>query len=515
MTRFSSYVLTVAVVLVAAAAVVLALLSLRWPLVHDLPIMLYVGFLVADLGAVPYLEVFDMNAPGTILVYALLHVLTDGQDLPLRLVHLFTLLAIGGATSVALRRFGWRSGVLASACFALACLCGGPNEVLQRETLCMLLLAVSAAMVFGRRSADRAEWVFVIAGLCAGAAVSIKPPVLIFWLPLFLDCFGRERHVARAFLPGWGVSLARAGGLFAIGLLVSLAAVVLWLAQQGALTSYLDMIRHYYPLYAQLGPDGEVVQPSFGATMDRYVVRTLPMLAAGPLAVLAFVGIRPGWESAERRMRPQVLALVALVGATLLYIPIGGKFWFYHQIPLFYALSLCAGLAATTPLSPRGGACHALVVLAAAVVLLPLNQLDGEFRMWHLGQRHPVRRGQVEALTTFLRTHAGPDDKILPLDVSGGAIHAMYELRYPLHGRFIYDLHFYHHVDDPYIASLRQELVATLTEDPPDFVIRWKSWRPHGYRCSKEFPELDALLDDYSVVMGGGRATVLSPSEQD
>ncbi len=98
---------------------------------------------------------------------------------------------------------------------------------------------------------------------------------------------------------------------------------------------------------------------------------------------------------------------------------------------------------------------------------------------------------------------------MLPLDVTDGAIHAMYRARTPLHGRFIYDLHFYHHARDPYIWSLRRELLRTFRDDPPDYVLSVDSWRPRGPGAA-DFPDLEELLArEYTIVLRTQHAQVL------
>ena len=55
----------------AASAVLLAYLvwgSRGWPLIHDVPLMHYIAWLIEQ-GAVPYRDTFDMNLPGAYLLH--------------------------------------------------------------------------------------------------------------------------------------------------------------------------------------------------------------------------------------------------------------------------------------------------------------------------------------------------------------------------------------------------------------------------------------------------------------
>ena len=506
-----SILLTIAVLVLAGATLAAALSSLLWPLVHDLSIMLYEGFLVADLGMAPYRDFFDMNPPGTIAIYAMIHSITDGCDLALRIVDLGTIMTIAGLTFFALRRSGWRAGMLASSCFAIAYLSGGPTQALQREIFCVLLLALSAALLSVRRFRGMNS-ILLLTGFCAGAAVSIKPPIILLWLPLLLGSLYPVSGLNGSFRDKYIAPLFRALFFFSIGVVLLLSIVLLWLVQQGSLVEYYNIITQYYPLYTQISGSGMVYNHGVATMIKRYVMQTLPLLYSIPLLlVMTFVGIRSACESGNTRGKLQALTLLVLVCAALVYVPISGKFWFYHSIPLFYAMSLCAGLSATMPLSQQGRLGHSLLVLmlVCGLILIPMRQLVTEYRMWKQGGRHSVRVDTVEAMATYLNNHAKPHDTILPLDVTDGAIHVLYKLRRPLHGRFIYDLHFYHHVADPYIYSLRQEFLSTVATRPPDFVIQFKSWRPHGRSCSDDFPELELFLGNYSVSMQTNGASIM------
>src|SRR5260370_30009121 len=77
--------------LLAAALAVfafrLAWSSRTWPLIHDAPLMHYVAWRIQH-GAVPYRDVFDMNAPGPYLIHLLLLRTLGGGDLAWRIFDL-------------------------------------------------------------------------------------------------------------------------------------------------------------------------------------------------------------------------------------------------------------------------------------------------------------------------------------------------------------------------------------------------------------------------------------------
>src|SRR5262249_42181080 len=54
-------------------------LSLPWPLIHDAPIMHYIGWRIGE-GAVPYRDLFDMNFPGVYLIHLMVLKLFGAGD---------------------------------------------------------------------------------------------------------------------------------------------------------------------------------------------------------------------------------------------------------------------------------------------------------------------------------------------------------------------------------------------------------------------------------------------------
>lgn len=500
-----------------AATVLFALaylgLSLAWPVIHDLRILLYEGFLLAEHGIFPYRDFFDVNSPGALLLFSGLHRITGGAQPAIKLVELLVLAGIAAATYSALSRFGARAGVLAGAVFAAAYLATGPTNLLQREYLCVLPLALSIALVFrgGRR------WLF-FCGMLAGLVGTIKPPLVICWLPLLFHAAFLTPGADR----GWK-ALAKALASFAFGGLLPVGLILLWLGRHGALGAYLDIARNYYPLYTSLDGAGIVHSGSAADLFDRYGPQTLWLLAK-PLALAATLGLvavlakKDGAAAGEEKPGAQVTAQAATLGAltlaALLYVPIGGKFWAYHQIPLLYGLSLCAAIAVGTAVPPGGGRPYrAWLLIAALAASLPYGEFAGHLRQWREGEIYEKEPLQVLPLAAYLRDRTSPADTVMPLDTTEAAMHALYLARRPLYGRFLNDFHFYHHETTPYVAGLRRQLLTDLSTGRPSVVLRCAGWRPHEPgRPPPAFPELEAVLAaDYAEALRAGVCQVLVP----
>jgi hypothetical protein len=507
--RFSSIVANTGIGLLAASAICLILFSLRWPIVHDLGLMLYEGFLVADAGRVPYRDFFEMNPPATIAVYTLLHLLTDGNDLLIRFADIATLLVISASTVVALHQFGLRAGVLASSAFIVLYLNHGPEMTLQREMLCILLFSATVALLWRRSRPERSRILITVAGLLAGIAMMIKPPALLFWLPLLIGTLPDDDHHPHTPLSTLVRRFGRVFVFFLIGLVSSVSVFLIWLSISGGLAPFFDIVQNYYPLYREISGDGRMHNQSFLGDFRRYVVSTLPVLTSGSITALAVLGLRTVDDITMRQVRFRAIILASTVFMTLLYIPISGKFWPYHTFPLLYTLSLCAGLSVAKTNVIEKSFAQSLLVFVIILAMVPFKRLDFEAAGFTSSQLNYSNYEYMETLTRKIRSVAGEDDSILALDVTSGVNQVLYRLRRPLHGKFIYDFHFYHHVSSPFIAKLRQEMVDHIGKEPPKFIIQASAWRPSGRSCSPDFPALDSLIQrDYFLIHRQGTTSM-------
>ena len=65
-----------------------------WPIVHDVPLMVYAGFLMQEHGLVPYRDFFEMNPPGTLSFNAAYYELFGASPAAFRVAHLSWLAAV-------------------------------------------------------------------------------------------------------------------------------------------------------------------------------------------------------------------------------------------------------------------------------------------------------------------------------------------------------------------------------------------------------------------------------------
>jgi hypothetical protein len=107
-----------------------------------------------------------------------------------------------------------------------------------------------------------------------------------------------------------------------------------------------------------------------------------------------------------------------------------------------------------------------------------------------------------DAVADYLKAHLVTGDRVQPLDWTGGAVHGMLMANALPATRFLYDFHFYHHVNTPVIRRIRKEFLSALEATPPRFLIDTMGQvRPHGPGTSETFAELERWrADHYHVV---------------
>jgi hypothetical protein len=468
-----------AVALVAAAALALLWASRDWPLVHDAPLMHYVARRLAA-GAAPYRDLFDMNFPGVYAAHRLVLATLGPGDGAFRVFDLAVLGATAAGLVVALSPLGAWAGGAAAALFALYHVAGGPWLAGQRDfLLCAPLAWALAAATFAARAGGRAHVAAIGgAGLAVGLAVTVKPHAAALAAPL-------------ALLAWRGPARPRALVALATGLALPVAAAVLWLVLAGGLGAFADVVLGYLlPLYSRLGRSS----PLRALAARDYGIAVLIGLAAWTglgAAVLARAGHRGG-----------LAALATGLGYGALHFAAQGRGWEYHFYPAaLFAMALgAAGLGAA--LAGRRRA------LAAALVLALVGTAGA---LWTKGRRNldpewiRATTTRVERLAAALRPLVAAGATVQVLDTTEGGVHALFALGARQPTRFLYDFHFYHDVDRPYVRRLRAELLAGLRARPPGAVVLFeRGWPAGGYERLEAFPELARWLGDgYRLVEAG------------
>lgn len=471
--------------------------AMAWRFYWDLPPLLYVGFLIDQYGHVPFRDLFDMNLIGSHLTYKWMGRIFGYSDVGIRWADMTFILAIMASTMLLVRHMGIRVLLFAPFPFVLKYLAGGPDMTLQREVIALPLIILGAAVATAIPK-FAAPWRALLAGMLFGAAATIKPH-LIIGLPAVLWYLASEDWEPALGKRHWVRRALQCAACGTAGVLVPLLGTALYLAYLGALDDMLDMMRNYFPLYATINGDLQVLpaEEFRHHLLTRFLSmrRLNPLFLAGAVAMLYGIS-NPGYSL---RVRRQVGMLMLLTLAYWLYPLLGGKFWNYHDLPLFYFV--CTGMAlAVGPWPPQTlwvqrVAPIVLVVVACAQTFAPQDRFAPLFP--------PVKaplRGVPDAIAEYLTANLRPGDTVQPVDiVSGGVVHGLLMARADLATPFVYWFHFYHHVSNPYIQKLRAQVMSALRAAPPRFIVQNTDldfWI-EGEDTTKKFPAFTDFLQSH------------------
>jgi hypothetical protein len=388
----------------------------------------------------------------------------------------------------------WSSAVLVG----LVYLGAGDALSLQREFLLLIPTALALAILSGRSEpvlgATERVARAVGAGLCIGIASTIKPQAAVFVVVAVVALAGRRAGRQRA--ADAAVALVAA----LCGVVLAWVPVLAWLRSQGALDPFLDIARHYWPLY-----DAVTRRPYRsiqGWPRLMYLLEGYASGIAGPRLLWLSAAVGGAWvwrATVSDARRPPVLPLVIFLVVTLMFPGITGKFWDYHWLPFGYAAVLLASVAWATPLP------HLAERAASrrSPWCLP-SPACRPARGWPM-RAAPGSCRKTDALTDSLQLAMQPGDTVQPLDWTGVALHAMLRARAPLATRFMEDVHLYHHAGHPYMERLRATLLEEWQQAPPRLVIEVEArgWAD-GPSGRAPFPALEHLLESAYAVRTQG-----------
>jgi hypothetical protein len=143
------------------------------------------------------------------------------------------------------------------------------------------------------------------------------------------------------------------------------------------------------------------------------------------------------------------------------------------------------------------------------LLFVPLLKTNISYTLNYQKNKDEINRQMfyiTDEITNYLKENLKEGDKVQPLDWTGGAVHAMLISNAKIATRFIYDFHFYHHINSPYIIKLKKEFIQGLKQSHPKYIIQVfenRTW-PNGPDTSLDFEELNSFLEqNYTIVKEG------------
>lgn len=484
-----------AVCLAAGLAVLACVVcSIRWRAAHDVPILMYAARLMTEAHAVPYRDFFDMNLPGTYWMMGGLVRFLGCSDV---MVRFFDLTLFGGVlalTFVGLRRWGNGTAALGVCLVALRYFSGTWHLALQRESLALLPFS---AMLAWMTHPTPCSWKGgALLGFLFAWMALIKPQFVVFAVPVILFAYMGNTGWKR--FAGFGLALAA-------GFLVPLVGCAGWLIRHDAWRPFLELATEYWPLYGQMSGSHEVVT---GTARWHMIMRGAGTMLCSWYVAAACLGVIV-WTMTKKVSLQCILFFVLLTACSVLVPCFTGQFWGYHKIPFFYVTLCLSALVFSGDLREMGSEFSSWLGVVSGAVLVAVWVVVAVPRSYHEavggGVIANTKKGVPDEVAAYLKAHLVAGDRVQPLDWTGGAIHGMLIADALPATRFLYDFHFYHHVNTPVIQRLREELMSALRAAPPRFLIETLGQpRPQGPGTSVVFPELEAWrAEKYHVAQAG------------
>jgi hypothetical protein len=481
-----------------------AVVSLHWRLVHDTPLLHYAAWQIAELGKVPYADVMETSMPGSFLLHIFIGRVFGWGDCAFQFANILWLSSLLALTWGILARIDKRVAWGGIVLYGLTYLGNGPWMALQRDGVAMLPIAAAVWMATSRWGQRRSASIFI--GLAFGCAMSIKPHLglgapLVVMFPWKIA----EGPLRAKLQPALEGAL-----LGAVGAIVPVAVCLIWVISMGAFGNFFEVVTEYLPLHIQLTGDHQSVA---GAERLKHLVSGYRKLGGhalwlAPLFLAAQRSVDPQWSRSSRSIGSLLVILAILYSV---YPAFSGQFWDYHWMPFQYFAAIAAALMLARQAPNATVMQRVIPVILFAGFLFFHARPSPNFQAELAGAEVPApKEGRVDEIARFLTENLRDGDTVQPLDWAGGAVHGMLIARVPAAQRFIYDYHFFHHLDRPVIQRWRQEFLTTFRTERPTYVIHFPGVRVSGLNTAPTWPDLEfELAENYEIALAGDGYAIL------
>ena len=455
--------------------------SLSYPLVLDGAVNHYVAREWLLNGALPYRDSFDHRAPGIYLVHVACLVVFGAAPYGIRIAEILAMVGSARLAAAAVTPMGspvpratW------AAAFFGGCLlyygffdywCTAQCEI----WVCLAALGAIAAATRTRSLPLAATLV----GLCAGAALLVKPPGVLLVLAAGVHLGRRWRS------EGGG---AGAPARFALAAAAGPAMLAAYFAARGGLPALLDVLIGDNARYVAAEPQ-EAHTAAELLKAWRFFAPFSILIAVAPLALAVRASLFRGRERAGSG-----LVLGALV-LSVAVVAIQRKFFLYHWGVLVFPITLLAASFARAVLGRRGSTWKLAVATATALAFYsgtgwPCAHWLASTRtaaLWSAGridhdtyvasfvgfQRfygHTFRYSDRERVGEWLRAHSAPEDELIVRGMAA-EIYLLADRRAP--SRFFWSLFLTEPTRTYHRDEWLREDADALAHTPPRWVVTY------------------------------------------
>lgn len=456
----------VVLALILLTAALLRVRMIDIPLERDEGEYAYAGQLLLR-GVPPYTLAYTVKPPGTPIAYAISMAVFGESVRGVRIgFFLVNLASVVFVFLLGRRLFDAWADVAAAAAFAVLSLSAPVLGQAGHATQFVVLPALAGLLVFqsglGRRHAGQ---VFA-GGVLLGVAILMKQAGALFGL------FAAAALVVslRAWRRSEWKSAARLIVALALGGVLPLALVVIWMWLAGSLESFWFWTFHYARTYGGILPlsDGWI---AFTRAFSRILAN------AWPLWALAGLGFALLWL--ERRQWGRAVYMAGLLLFSTIAVSLGLYFrehYFVLVLPVV-ALLIGIGVRATAEWLTRAGGLQPWVVVGLPSVVAVMAILHSVWNNAHITfSESPARAARLlygpnpfpesEQVAAYIKANSSPDDRIAVI----GSEPQIYFLSQRLSATgFIYT----YPLMEPhaYAAIMHEQMIAEIAAAKPKFIV--------------------------------------------
>ena len=412
----------------------------QWPLVGDVTYLHYVVFLMHH-GMAPYRDIVDMNLPAAYMVEGGVIAMLGAGSVGWRIYDLVLVLIASQSIFTILKPYGRIATILAATFFLMVHAQDGEIMAGERDfAAAVFLLAATALLLAAMRRNPTYYPSIAVSGFLAGAAVTIKPTVLLVVLSLLSWSAWTLYRRHAPLVPMLVSALA--------GFTLPLLGTMLFLIRHDALAAFRDALHGLLPYHASLA------HKSFGFLLSHSVSPLLPLLL---LWLVAIVVDQPGLKLDSERF---VLVLCAVSG--LFSYLVQQKGFAYQRYPfLAFLLIVIAGdftmLAKSRSVMRLAG----VTGLFAGAVFCTIFAV----RISHFDKGEPDR-----PLLRDLQALSVTDGGIQCMDTAGSCIDNLYAGKIVQSTGFLYDCYLLDGTN-PVALELRKRFWQSIERNPPRLIV--------------------------------------------
>lgn len=455
--------------------------------------LLYVSYLINEHNFIPYKEVFEINLPSTQLYHILIGKIFGYSNFAIHIVNLIWLSLTLIVTFLIMKPFGNLVSILACLLFGNMYL-ASYDFILERDYILILPLILSIWLSLPGIFKHLNNYSFFLIGLLFGFIFFIKPFIcvtlpLILLFNILVNNKNDFKIKMKSFLKALLVSC--------IGFSLITLSYIIWLWKIEALDAFSDILFSYIPLYAEFPYNMEIsdktiiIKGILIATIKNFKLMDIPI-------TLSLIGMYFVVYNSRKNQRT-LLSFLFIILLSFFFIIVSAinkgapNYW----IPFFYFACLASSLLFYSDGHLKKFNIAHLVPLI--LVIIVINNLfyrpSDRIYPFYISEYLKENLLRQDIISKYIKTNLQPGDKIQPLSWQAGMNEALLENKSVIATRFITDLQFYHHINNPYIINLRKEFINELTKAKPKYIIKVKPFdlfsRPGK---STDFSELENYI---------------------